>query len=130
VLAAAACVGLLTTAILVVNNLRDIDTDREIGKRTLAVMLGPRATCLEYSLVLFVAYLIPPLLWLAGWASRWVMLPLLSFPWALRLMLAVYRTGGSHEQSEGEGPLLNRTLARTASLDLAFSLLFSLGLVL
>jgi 1,4-dihydroxy-2-naphthoate octaprenyltransferase len=129
-LAAAVCIGLLTTAILVVNNLRDIETDREIGKRTLAVMLGPRATALEYILILVGAYLIPPLLWLEGWASGWVMLPLLSFPWALRLMVALYRSSRSHKPSEGEGPRLNRILARTAGLDLGFSILFSLGLVL
>ncbi len=49
--AAAIPVGALTTAILVVNNLRDIPTDRVAGKRTLAVILGPRATTVEYGLL-------------------------------------------------------------------------------
>ena len=60
-------VGLMITAILVVNNLRDIQTDRRAGKRTLAVLLGSRATKFEYSLlhigthVMTGAYIFPDL---------------------------------------------------------------------
>lgn len=122
VVAAGVAVGLLTTAILVVNNLRDLESDRKIGKRTLAVILGRRATQLEYVLLLLVAYAIPPLLWLVEWVSVWALLPLLSLPWALRLARMVYRTS--------EGVSLNTALAGTASLDLAFGILFSIGLIL
>jgi 1,4-dihydroxy-2-naphthoate octaprenyltransferase len=115
-------VGALTTAILVVNNLRDIDTDRSVGKRTLAVLIGPRATRLEYLLLLALAYLMPLVLWLAGWASPWVLLPWLTLPLAASLVRTVSQTS--------EGPPLNRALAGTASLDLLFSILFALGLAL
>ena len=57
--AAAIPPGALITAILVVNNLRDIPTDTAAGKRTLAVVLGARATQREYALLLAVAYLVP-----------------------------------------------------------------------
>jgi 1,4-dihydroxy-2-naphthoate octaprenyltransferase len=114
--------GTLAVAILVVNNLRDIESDRRTGKRTLAVMLGRDATRLEYTLLLVTAYAVPPLLWLAGWSSAWVLLPFLTVPLASRLLHRVYQTT--------EGELLNKALAGTANLDLGFSLLFALGLVL
>ena len=57
-LVAAVPVGLLVTAILVVNNVRDIETDRLAGKRTLAVRLGRRATRLEYTLCVAGAYVV------------------------------------------------------------------------
>jgi 1,4-dihydroxy-2-naphthoate octaprenyltransferase len=122
VIVAAVPVGALTTAILVVNNLRDIDTDRVTGKRTLAVMIGARATRTEYVLLLVAAYAVALALWLAGWSSAWVLLPWLTLPLAIRLVKLVHQTS--------EGPRLNRALARTASLDLLFSFLFALGLVL
>ncbi len=123
VLAAAIPMGTLTTAILVVNNLRDIETDRQTGKRTLAVMIGPRATRLEYVLLLALAYAVPVLFWLAGWSSAGVLLAWATLPLALRLVrTVVYRTV--------EGPLLNKALAGTATLDLAFGVLFAVGLVL
>jgi len=48
--------GALVTAILVVNNLRDLDADRHSGKRTLAVLIGPRATRIEYAALVVLAY--------------------------------------------------------------------------
>lgn len=122
VVTAAVPVGTLTVAILVVNNLRDIETDRQAGKRTLAVMLGARGTRLEYVLLLAVAYAVPWLVLLADWASALVLLPWLTLPLALGLVRRLYKTV--------EGPPLNRVLAGTANLDLAFSLLLALGLVL
>jgi 1,4-dihydroxy-2-naphthoate octaprenyltransferase len=119
---AAVPIGALTVAILVVNNLRDIETDRQTGKRTLAVMIGPRGTRLEYVILLAVAYAVPVMFWLAEWATGWVLLPCLTAPLALRLIQTLYQTT--------EGQSLNRALAGTANLDLAFSLLFALGLVL
>jgi len=121
VVIAAIPVGALTTAILVVNNLRDIDTDRQAGKRTLAVRLGRRGTRLEYLLLLALAYAVPPLLWAAGWSSGWVLLPWLSLPLALRPARTIL---------QADGPALNMALAATANLALAFSLLFALGLIL
>lgn len=122
VIVASVPVGTLTVAILVVNNLRDIDTDRRTGKRTLAVVLGPSATRVEYALLLAAAYIVPSLFWLAGWASAWVLLPCLTLPLGARLLHTLYQTT--------EGSLLNKALAGTANLDLGFSLLFALGLLL
>ena len=115
-------VGTLTVAILVVNNLRDIETDRRTGKRTLAVIIGPNATRFEYALLLAVSYAVPALLWLFGKSSGWVLLPWLSLPLAVRLVYSIYRST--------EGPILNKTLAATASLDLAFCILLAIGFVL
>jgi 1,4-dihydroxy-2-naphthoate octaprenyltransferase len=119
---AALPIGVLTVAILVVNNLRDIETDARTGKRTLAVILGPVGTRLEYVSLLAIAYATPPLLWLTGSASAWLLLPWLTLPLAISLIRVLYRTD--------EGPPLNKALAGTANLDLLFSLLFALGFLL
>ena len=103
VVAAALPVGALTVAILVVNNLRDMETDARVGKRTLAVRIGPRATRLEYVLLLAVAYAATVLFWLAGWSSAWVLLPWLTLPLAARLVRTLYahRRGTGLEQGSG-----------------------------
>ncbi len=134
-LAAAIPVGALTTAILVVNNLRDITTDTVAGKRTLAVMLGARATQVEYALLLAGAYLVPiglVALWIvagegpnggtSALAPLALLLPLLSLPLA-RPLVRVVRTFREPQE-------LNLVLKGTARLALAFSLLFALGLAL
>lgn len=122
VVAAAIPVGSLTVAILVVNNLRDIDTDQQASKRTLAVLIGPGATRLEYLMLLLLAYATPLVFLLVGWTSFWVLLPWLTLALAARLVRTIYRAS--------EGPALNRALAGTANLDLVFSLLFAIGLIL
>jgi 1,4-dihydroxy-2-naphthoate polyprenyltransferase len=116
---AAIPVGALTTAILVVNNLRDIPTDAAAGKRTLAVVLGARATRLEYGGLLFVAFMVPVILALAG-RGLTVVLPLIALPLALPLVRTV-RTFVDPRQ-------LNLVLKGTARLALIFSLLFAVGL--
>ncbi|MBX3015312.1 MAG: 1,4-dihydroxy-2-naphthoate polyprenyltransferase [Caldilineaceae bacterium] len=121
VILAAVPPGLLITAILVVNNLRDLETDRRANKRTLAVRLGRRGTQMEYSLLLLVAYLVPFWLWLVLAQSAWVLLPLLSLPAALPLLRAVFTTTGKP---------LNLTLAGTARLSLIFSLLWAAGFII
>jgi 1,4-dihydroxy-2-naphthoate octaprenyltransferase len=122
VVAAAVPVGVLTVAILVINNLRDIETDRETGKRTLAVLIGPKSTRLEYLVLLALAYAAPFWFWIAGRSSAWALLPGLTLPLAVRLVRTVYSTA--------EGPSLNKALAGTASLELAFCVLFAIGIVL
>ena len=118
---AAVPVGALATAILVVNNVRDRDTDVKAGKRTLAVRFGRRAGLVEYAALLLLAYAAPVacVLWLGR--STWSLLPLASAPLAARLTLALVRQ---------EGRPLNLVLARTAMLLLLFGVLFSAGLVL
>ena len=114
--------GLLITAILVVNNLRDIQSDRQTGKRTLAVIIGDRGSRIEYVLLLAGAYAIPIILWLSGRMSIWVMLPILSLPQALSMMHFIWKSAG--------GSILNQALANTAKLALVYSSLLSVGLLL
>lgn len=114
-------VGALITAILVVNNLRDIETDRRTGKITLAVRLGRRGAQIEYLLLLAAAYITLPVLWLLSW-NTWLLLPWLTLPLAVQL----WRTITTAE----DGPTLNAALAGTARLSLLFSLLLAIGLLL
>jgi 1,4-dihydroxy-2-naphthoate octaprenyltransferase len=112
-------VGLLAASILVVNNVRDIDTDRRAGKRTLAVRLGRQRARTLYSVMLLVAYVasIP----IAFALSPWVLLPVITLPLAARLA----RTVRAHV----DGPTLNGALARTGMLQLAFCVLLSAGIL-
>jgi len=113
--------GLLITAILVVNNLRDIDTDEGAGKKTLAVRLGVTGTRLEYSFCIFGAYVVPLCMWIVGMELAWISLVLLSSPLALSLVRKIW-----HER----GRDLNPALARTGQLALLYSFLFSAGVIL
>jgi 1,4-dihydroxy-2-naphthoate polyprenyltransferase len=112
-------VGLLVTAILIVNNLRDIDTDRQVGKKTLAVRLGRRATRMQFANFVRLAYVVPPVLWLQGLVGPWFWMPLLSMPLAIPLIRFV-------EQNEGRA--LNEALKRTGRLHLVFGVLFAISL--
>jgi 1,4-dihydroxy-2-naphthoate octaprenyltransferase len=118
--AAAIPVGSLITAILVVNNLRDIDTDRAAGKRTLAVILGARGAVAEYDLLLAVAYAVPVALVIAGDASPAALLPLASAPLAWALYRVVHAGGDPRR--------LNPVLKQTARLSFVYSLLLAVGL--
>jgi len=118
-IAASVPIGLLTSAILVVNNLRDIGPDRAVGKTTLAVLLGARGTRIEYLLLLGLAFAAPPALFAAGLAPPWVMIAWISAPLAERQARIVITQSGA---------ALNAALAGTALLTLAFSLLFAAGL--
>ena len=121
VVVAAVSVGLLVTAILVVNNLRDIETDRRAGKRTLAVRIGEQATRLQYVLLILGPYALTPVLWAMD-AGAWVLLACGSLPIALILVRAVL--------SGTTGRSLNDILKRTALLHFAFGALLALGLLL
>jgi 1,4-dihydroxy-2-naphthoate octaprenyltransferase len=114
-------VGLLAAAILVVNNVRDVDTDARAGKRTLAVRLGRERTRVLYAAMLAGAYVTAPLPWLFGSETAWLLLPWLTIPLALRLV-AIVRT-------HTDGPTLNGALARTGALQLLFCLLLSAGIL-
>jgi 1,4-dihydroxy-2-naphthoate polyprenyltransferase len=119
-------IGLLVTNILVVNNLRDIDTDRVASKRTLAVRLGARATRLQYTLFAALSYLAvvpyalrPPI----GYRPyRWLLLPWLTLPLGIALVRRVL--GGT------AGRALNPMLKRSGQLLLLFGLLLATGLLL
>ena len=73
-------VGALITAILVVNNLRDINTDRAVGKYTLAVITGKQGAKIEYAMLLISAYIVPFILWLPGMIPVWGSLTTYVFP--------------------------------------------------
>jgi 1,4-dihydroxy-2-naphthoate octaprenyltransferase len=113
-------VGALATAILVVNNVRDRNTDVKAGKRTLAVRFGRNAGIAEYVGLIVIAYAAPVACVFGLGRSPWALLPLLSAPLAVRLSLALARQ---------EGRPLNLVLARTAMLLLVYGVLFSAGLV-
>lgn len=115
-------VGFLITAILVVNNLRDIQTDRKTGKRTLAVMIGEKRTRAVYTVLLGSAYVITGFIWIGGFASTWLLLPLASLPLAFLQIRLIWHTS--------DGPALNNLLAQTAKLSFFFSVLLSIGLIL
>jgi 1,4-dihydroxy-2-naphthoate octaprenyltransferase len=113
--------GSIITAILIVNNLRDLDSDRRAGKRTLAVRLGEPATRIQYLLSMMTAYLVLPLaagLGMIPWPS---MLAWFSLPLAIRSARVVLTE---------KGRPLNEALAGTSQIALLFSLLFWLGLAL
>ncbi|MBK6685088.1 MAG: 1,4-dihydroxy-2-naphthoate polyprenyltransferase [Deltaproteobacteria bacterium] len=112
-------VGALATAVLVVNNLRDRETDLKANKRTLVVRFGRRFGLVEYATLLALAYLVPPLLVVFGFAQPWVLLTFATLPRALGL----YR-----EVKAGEGRALNPLLGKTAQLLLFYALLLALGL--
>jgi 1,4-dihydroxy-2-naphthoate octaprenyltransferase len=114
-------VGLLASAILVVNNVRDMDTDARVGKRTLAVRLGRARTRALYTAMLAGAYVAAPLPWAFGSMEAWLLLCWATIPLALRVN-AVVRT-------HTDGPSLNAALARTGATQLLFCVLYSAGIL-
>ena len=114
-------VGLLASAILVVNNVRDLETDRRAGKRTLAVRLGRERTRTLYASMLTLAFITAPLPWVFGSMTAWLLLPWAVIPIALRLSDTV--------RTRTDGPALNGALAGTGMLQLTFCLLYSAGIL-
>jgi 1,4-dihydroxy-2-naphthoate polyprenyltransferase len=115
-------VGLLAASILVVNNVRDVDTDRRAGKRTLAVRLGRERARRLYAVLLVLAFAAPAAIWLAGGLSAWLCLALLAAPIGV--------TAARTVATSSDGPSLNAALARTGALLAAFALLLSVGILL
>ena len=109
-------VGSLASAILVANNLRDIPTDREHGKRTVAVRMGERGTRAFYVALVAVAFVMTGL---ASFTSPWALLAVLAAPFMVRPMQAV--VGGA------TGPGLIAALAGTGRFQLVWSALGALG---
>lgn len=115
-------VGLLASAVLVVNNYRDMDTDRRAGKKTLAVRLGRERSRTMFAAMVYGAYLCTPVTWIFGPLAPWVLLPLLSVPLAAPVVRIV--------RNRTDGPSLNEALARTGMLSLVFCVLLSAGVLL
>ncbi|MGY1718554.1 1,4-dihydroxy-2-naphthoate polyprenyltransferase [Blastococcus sp. SYSU DS0552] len=112
-------IGLLIVAILVVNNLRDIEGDARVGKRTLAVLLGDRGTRVLYAALLVVPFAVVAAV---GLARPWALLALVAAPLALAPVRTVL--GG------GRGPALIGALASTGLLTLVTGVLLGAGLAL
>jgi 1,4-dihydroxy-2-naphthoate octaprenyltransferase len=115
-------VGLLAAAILVVNNVRDIDTDRRAAKRTLAVRLGRERTRNLFAAMVYLAYPLALITWVFGPLKPWLLLSWLTLPLAVPLVRLV--------RNRADGPSLNGALAQTGILQLAFCMLLSAGLLL
>lgn len=118
---ASAAVGATITALLVVNNVRDIESDHLSGRRTIPVVFGRRAGIVEYQLLLAVAYFVPVLVYLLNLSTGWVLLPLLTLPLAVRWSRFLHKH---------EGRVLNRCLGGTAQLIFLHGYALALGFVL
>ena len=111
-------IGAIASSILVVNNLRDIDNDRRVFKKTLAVRFGKSFSRFEFSFFIFLAYLIPFFL-----LSKYIDLIILflSFPFAIYLIFYVYIN---------DGDKLNWLLENTAKLLIIYSVLLAVGFII
>ena len=115
-------VGFLATAILVVNNVRDLETDRRAGKMTLAVRMGRSNAVMLYRLMVLGAFLVLPIALVGGEVSALPMIGLLALPMAIGPLRAM--------SNRTDGPSLNRALAGTGAVLAVFSLLVSAALVI
>jgi 1,4-dihydroxy-2-naphthoate octaprenyltransferase len=115
-------IGFLATAIIVVNNVRDVETDRRAGKNTMAVRIGREAAVRLYGTLVTAAFVALPIALWAGEASALPLIGLLAAPLALK----PYRT----LQERRDGPALNGVLAATGGLLGIFSLLVTAALLI
>ena len=115
-------VGLLAAAILVVNNVRDVDTDRRAGKRTLAVKLGRGRARRLFASMTYLPYAVPVVVAATSDLSWWMLLPLASLPLAPPLVRTV--------AGRTDGASLNEALAGTGRLLAVYSLLLAVGVLL
>ena len=118
-LAASVPAGLLACALLMVNNLRDIRSDTEAGKRTLAVVLGDARSRMAYMLALLLPFCVAGLL---AFYRPFTLITVVTLPLA-RIPIRSVRAGAS-------GPALIRTLGQTGRLQLAFGIAFTIGLAI
>jgi 1,4-dihydroxy-2-naphthoate polyprenyltransferase len=117
-IAAAAAIGALAAAALSINNHRDIAHDREVGRRTFAVLFGPAASVRLFSLLIALAFvLLPFIATLAG--SAWLLLPALLLPGAWRLRCDLVQCP--------PGLAFNGLLFRCFALQLAYAALLAIG---
>jgi len=110
----------LTTNILVIDNIRDLEFDREKNERTLAVIVGPRWARVEYAALLALAYAVPVWLSLSGGFRAWILLPLGSIPYAVVVARQVFRAR-THEELIPMTPRAGQVL-------LLYAVLFAIGL--
>ncbi len=115
-------VGFLATAILVVNNVRDAETDRRAGKNTLAVRMGRDNAIVLFEVLVLGAFVVLPIAIWAGDSEWWPLLGLLALPLAAKPMRTM--------RTRTDGPALNGALAGTGALLGVYSLLVTIGLLL
>lgn len=115
-------VGAMVTAILIVNNIRDIESDRRAGRRNIPIICGRRAGEIEFLAMIVAAYLVPPLLVLGFRSSPWVMVTWLALPSTYQLYRRIHETA--------IGPVFNLLLAATAQHVLLYSALLTAGWVI
>lgn len=113
--------GLLSTAILTVNNFRDIETDRQAGKKTLAVRFGCNFAIFEYIFCVIAGCLVPLVVCVLS-GNWWNCLPLITILFAFKNIKTI--------RSQPDSDTLNKLLADTGKLLLVYSVLFSVGQVL
>ena len=114
-------VGALITNILVVNNYRDIEEDRAVGKNTLSVKMGRKFTRYQYLAFVLLSYLILFVVYFTFKKSIYIFLPFLTIPMAIKLIKMIFTYSGKQ---------LNKTLELTAKLSAIYGLLFALGILL
>ncbi len=115
---AAGAVGSTITALLGVNNIRDIETDRRAGRRTIPVLIGRNAAIIEYGVLLAASFLLPAIAAFAGRAPLGILLCWLAIPMAVKVFGELKGT---------QGKALNRVLAGTARLVFVHGLLLTVG---
>jgi 1,4-dihydroxy-2-naphthoate octaprenyltransferase len=119
---ASLAVGALCTNILVVNNLRDVEQDKKAGKRTLGVLFGERTLKIEYTVMLLIAFAVPPHFYFKLDYSVWILLPFVILPVAILHATKIW--------TETEKKNLNEQLEKTAKFMAIFGLLFSIGIII
>jgi len=110
----------ISTDVLVVNNIRDRETDRVAGKRTVAVRFGYGWSRVQYVALLLLAYLVPPVLWLGYGFEPTVLAPLVTLPYAAFVTRTVL--------TRTDGNALNPALEQTGKVLAVFAVLFSFGM--
>lgn len=119
---AALGIGALATAILVVNNVRDAETDVKAGKRTVVVRFGRMFGLLEYVVMMLIAFAAPIVLMFGFGFGPAVLLGLVTAPLGAMLTVNMFK--------DNDGPTFNSLLAKTAALLLVYSVTLSAGIVL
>ena len=115
-----AVMGMLSTAILVVNNLRDADTDKFSGKNTLAVRFGKKFSKMQYSILILLPFLLPLYIWWNFENELSLLITIFTLPISFHLIKQIFSLTGRD---------LNLVLARTARFLFIFTILLSMGLV-
>ena len=112
-------IGLMAAAVLMVNNYRDLETDRKAGKYTLTHYLGRERAKILYLMLMLIPFLLP-IFFQGKFPEAWLLI--LALPFSLILIYKFF--------TQTPGPVFNTLLAQTAQLQLFYSILISLGLML